>query len=68
MIKELKFRTLCPDCRKRKYLITHHFITKSLAEYLIEVAKYERKDIMSLRNQLTIDICKDCENKFHEVN
>ncbi len=65
MARKLKFRIKCPDCKKRKYLITHHFITRDMMRYLIEVAGFERGDIITLRNQLTVDICKDCEKKFH---
>jgi NMD protein affecting ribosome stability and mRNA decay len=64
-MKNLKFRTKCPDCKKRKYLINHHFIPKNLVKYLIEICGFDRGDIITLRNQLTIKICKDCERKFH---
>jgi len=65
VIKSLKFRVKCPDCKKRKYLIVHHIVDKSLVEYLITIGKFDRGDIITLRNQLTCKICKECEEKFH---
>ena len=57
----------CPDCKKRYDipLIKHHFITKDLAKYIVNVAGYERKEIERLRRMLFIYICKKCEGKFH---
>ena len=63
--KRLIFRGRCPDCNKKTYVIEHHFITKKLLNYLIETAGFKRGDIITLRNQLTLKICKNCENKFH---
>ena len=58
---------ICPDCKRtfKIPLIKHHFITKDLRRYLINVAKYDRKQIEKLRRMLFIYICKECEGKFH---
>jgi len=66
-MKKINFKRKCPDCKKEKHIITHHIITKNMAEYLIKIGGYDPKAIRNLRNQLTIEICKNCEQKFHEV-
>lgn len=60
------FRGRCPDCGKRTYIIEHHFVTKRLVKYLVEVCGFNKGDIKALRNQLTVRICVGCEKKFHD--
>ena len=59
-------RKECPDCKERKDLITHHIITQNLADYLVRVGSYYKGDVGSLRMNLKVKICKECEDKFHD--
>jgi NMD protein affecting ribosome stability and mRNA decay len=63
--QRVSFRGRCCECGKRAYIITHHIIPKHLVDYLISVCNFDRGDMITLRNQLTVRICKDCERKFH---
>jgi len=63
--KRLIFRGRCAECGKKVYIIDHHMITKKLLKYLIEVGGFCKKDIITLRNQLKVRICEECEEKFH---
>ncbi len=65
MNKRIIFRGRCADCGEKAYIIDHHMITAKLAKYLIEVGGFKRGDIITLRNQLKVRLCKKCEEKFH---
>lgn len=62
---EAELKLKCPDCKKKRYLIKHHIITRNLANYLIEIGNYYKSDVNKLRQHLSVTICKDCEFKFH---
>jgi hypothetical protein len=63
--RKINFKRICPECHKFAHIITHHIITKNLVKYLIEIHNYDAKSIRNLRNQLTVEICKECENEKH---
>jgi hypothetical protein len=62
----IDFKRRCPDCKQEKNILTHHVITTPMVKYLVDVGGFERGQVLHLRNQLTVRICKDCERKFHD--